>query len=161
MNTLIEDHMIDFKDKESLTSLISEQFSDWSAPLEITQEMVDQFAELTGDKLWIHTDPEKCAKSGMESTIAHGFLMLSLLSRMRTGEDISTQVSGYKQIMNYGSDKLRFLSPVWVGSRVHARQRVIGVDVNEQKTTVTLGWEIATVGNDRANIVYNMNIVFF
>ena len=153
--------MIDFKDEAGLTALISNEFSEWSEPFEVTQEMVNQFAELTDDKLWIHTDPEKCLKAGMTSTIAHGFLMLSLLSRMRTGLGIGSAIGGYKQIMNYGSDKLRFLSPVAVGSQVHGRQRVANIDVSDKKTTVTMAWEIATVGQEHPNIIYHMSIVFF
>ena len=152
--------MIDFKDQQGLLSLVSNEFSDWSAPVAVSQSMVDEFARLSGDDLWIHTDPEKCEKFGMGSTIAQGFLVLSLLSSMRTGDDITEEIGGYKQIMNYGSDKLRFLSPVPVGSEIHGRRRVESIVVEEGKTVATMEWEVSVVGQDRPNLVYQMMFVF-
>ena len=83
---------IDFKDQEQLNTLVSEEFSEWSSPLAVTQRMIDAFAELSGDKLWIHVDPERCEKqSPFKTTIAHGFLILSLLPSMRTGDEAGTR----------------------------------------------------------------------
>ena len=153
--------MIDFKDKNQLQSLISDDFSDWSKPLLITQQMIDDFAALSGDTLWIHTDPARCAKhSPFKVTIAHGFLVLSLLSQLNTGSDISKQIGGYQQIMNYGSDKLRFLSPVPVDSKIHARSRVAEIKVQEHKTTATLEWQVAVQGQDNPSLLYHMTLVF-
>ena len=152
---------IDFKDQAQLNTLLSDEFSDWSAPLLITQSMINDFAEVSGDKLWIHTDPVKCEKySPFKSTIAHGFLLLSVLSQLNTGSDISKQIGGYQQIMNYGSDKLRFMSPVPVDSQIHARSRVLAIDVKEKKTTATLEWQVAVVGRDDLSLVYHMSLVF-
>jgi len=151
---------IDFKDQCGLNSLISEEFCDWSQALTISQEMIDTFAELTGDKLWIHTDPARCAEqSPFKSTIAHGFLILSLLSKMPMGEDITQKISGYSQIMNYGSDKLRFLQPVPVDSEIHARSRVMSVAVNEHKTVVTLENQIQMVHTDKPSLLYQLSLV--
>jgi len=152
---------IHFKDQAQLNTLLSEEFSDWSAPLLITQSMINDFAEVSGDKLWIHTDAEKCKKySPFKSTIAHGFLLLSVLSQLSTGSDISKQIGGYQQIMNYGSDKLRFMSPVPVDSEIHARSRVINITVQEGKTTATLEWQVAVVGSDDLSLLYHMSLVF-
>lgn len=153
--------MIDFKDQAKLDSLISKQFSDWSEPLSITQQMIDDFAEISGDKLWIHVDPQRCAEqSPFKSTIAHGFLILSVLSQLNTGTDISKQIGGYKQIMNYGSDKLRFMSPVPVDSEIHARSRITEINVQPNKTTATLEWQAAIVGQESLSLVYHMTLVF-
>ncbi|MFM7275381.1 MAG: MaoC/PaaZ C-terminal domain-containing protein, partial [Gammaproteobacteria bacterium] len=74
-----------FDDIEALQGLVSEEFGPWSSELEITQELIDAFAELSGDRYWIHTDPERCkTQSPFGRTIAHGFLTLVLMSRMRT-----------------------------------------------------------------------------
>ena len=83
--------------------------------MEITQERIDQFAEATGDHQWIHVDPEKAAEGPFGATIAHGYLTLALtnlfLPDLIVVENISMGV-------NYGVNKVRFPSPVVVGSRV-------------------------------------------
>lgn len=153
--------MIDFKDQKALNTLISEQWSDWSAPLTINQSMIDDFANVSGDKLWIHTDPQRCEEqSPFGSTIAHGFLILSVLSQLNTGSNISKQVSGYTQIMNYGSDKLRFMSPVQVDKSIHARSRVSNILVHEKKTTTTLEWQVNVVDSEHPSLIYHMTLVF-
>ena len=153
--------MIDFKDQAALKALINEEFNEWSPPLTITQSMIDDFAALSGDKLWIHTDPERCKQqSPFGSTIAHGFLTLSLLSQLPSGDDISKQITGYRQIMNYGSDKLRFMAPVPVDHEIHARSRVVEVNVQEKKTTATLEWQVSVVGRDQPSLVYHMTLAF-
>jgi len=73
---------IDYKDKDSLATLIDESFCEWSKPLMVTQEMINTFADLSGDDLWIHVYEERCAQqSPFKSTIAHGFLIMCLLSK--------------------------------------------------------------------------------
>jgi len=88
----------------------------YSDYLEITQERVNQFAEATGDHQWIHVDPERAkAESPFGGPIAHGYLTVSL------GPVLSPQimrVDGVKMALNYGCGKVRFLSPVKVGSRL-------------------------------------------
>ncbi len=151
---------IDYKDQENLNTLISEDYSEWSEPLHVTQDMIDAYAELSGDTLWIHVDAERCEKySPFKTTIAHGFLILSLLPKMRTGDDVTQQVSGYKQVMNYGSDKLRFMQPVPVNSDIHARNRVIDVEVSERKTVVTLETQVQIVGAEKPSLIYQLALV--
>lgn len=151
---------IDYKDQDKLATLISDDFGDWSPSVKVTQQMINDFAELSGDKLWIHVDPERCAEqSPFKTTIAHGFLILSLLSKMPMGEDVTQRISGYQQIMNYGSDKLRFLQPVPVNSEIHARNKVIAVDVGERKTVVTLETQVQIVGADKPSLLYQLSLV--
>ncbi len=88
--------------------------------LEITQERVNQFAEATGDFQFIHLDPERAAKeSPFGGTIAHGFLTLSLLS-MLSAQSPTIKIAGCSVLINYGLDKVRFVHPVAVGSRIRA-----------------------------------------
>ncbi len=153
---------IDYKDQAALDTLVSEQYSEWSEPLEVDQDMIDTFAELTGDRLWIHTDPKRCAEqSPFKSTIAHGFLLLSLLPKMPCGDNVTRQISGYRQIMNYGSDKLRFLNPVTVNSQIRARSKVVSVEVGERSTKVTLANEVAVSGEERPALLYHLTLALF
>jgi acyl dehydratase len=85
----------------------------------ISQAQIDQFAEATGDRQWIHVDAERAAKeSPFKATIAHGFLTMSLLSSFLRD---AVQFSGLRMAINYGLNKVRFVSPVPSGSRVRAR----------------------------------------
>jgi acyl dehydratase len=91
--------------------------SDW---VTIDQAMIDQFAKVTQDEQWIHTDPERAAaESPFGGTIAHGFLTLSLLSNM--GFECCPKLPCQTMGVNYGINKLRFLSPVHVNVKVRAR----------------------------------------
>lgn len=87
--------------------------SEW---LKIDQLRINQFAEATGDFQFIHVDPEKAAKTPFGSTIAHGFLTLSLIPKLM--EDILVLPEGLKMALNYGLDSVRFIQPVKVDSRV-------------------------------------------
>lgn len=87
--------------------------SDW---LVIDQQRIDQFAECTGDHQFIHVDPVQASQTPFGSTIAHGFLSLSLLPKLM--EDIMIMPENLKMAVNYGLDSLRFIQPVKVGSRV-------------------------------------------
>jgi acyl dehydratase len=82
---------------------------------EITQEQVNMFADATGDHQWIHTDPERAAKGPFKTTIAHGYLTLSMAVALL--DDI-LHVDGVSAVVNYGLGKVRFPAPVPVGSRV-------------------------------------------
>jgi acyl dehydratase len=88
--------------------------SDW---LEVTQERIDQFAEATGDHQWIHVDPERARKGPFGTTIAHGYLTMSLVSYFLPR---IVEVRGVSMGVNYGTDRLRFPAPVPVGSRIRA-----------------------------------------
>lgn len=96
--------------------------SEW---LEITQERVNQFAEVTGDHQFIHVDPEGAAATPFGGTVAHGFLTLSLVPFLTAQSGL--QVEGLRMAVNYGSDRLRFLQPVRVGSHIRSRQQVLDV----------------------------------
>lgn len=88
--------------------------TDW---VEIDQERIDKFADATGDRQWIHVDPERAAEGPFGTTIAHGFLTLSLLPVL---QHQLYRVDGIKMAVNYGLDKVRFITPVPVGAKVRA-----------------------------------------
>ena len=90
-----------------------------SAWLTIDQARIDAFAEATEDRQFIHVDPDAAAQTPFSGTIAHGFLSLSLLSRM--GADAMLLPEGMKMAVNYGLDRVRFLAPVRSGKRVRGR----------------------------------------
>lgn len=90
-----------------------------SSSVLIDQETIDRFAEVTDDRQWIHVDPQRAAvESPYRGTIAHGFLVLSLLTRWQAS---CIAFPGAAQVLNYGFDKVRFTAPVLAGSRVSAR----------------------------------------
>jgi acyl dehydratase len=108
--------------------------SDW---IEVSQELIDKFADLTGDDQWIHVDVERAKKeTPFGSTIAHGFLTVSLLSQMSRK---TLEVRGnFKMRINYGFNRLRFVSPVPAGSRVRGRFTPKSVTENEVTWLVTV-----------------------
>ena len=118
--------------------------SDW---LEISQERINQFADATNDHQFIHVDPEKAKATPFGTTIAHGYLTLSLLSDLLG--DCWPIPEGLVMGLNYGSDKVRYLAPVKVGQRVRAVGSI--ADVSEKrpgqwlvKTNVTVEIENET-----------------
>ncbi|WP_085677124.1 MULTISPECIES: MaoC family dehydratase [unclassified Pseudomonas] len=90
--------------------------SDW---LKIDQQRINLFAEATGDFQFIHVDPEKAATTPFGTTIAHGFLTLSLIPKLM--EDILVMPEGLKMVVNYGLDSVRFIQPVKVNSKVRLK----------------------------------------
>ncbi|GAA0943853.1 MaoC family dehydratase [Kribbella koreensis] len=110
-----------------------------TAWLEITQEQVNQFAEATGDHQWIHVDVDRAAKGPYGGTIAHGYLTLSLIARF--GEELFS-VEGVTAKLNYGVNKVRFPSPVPVGSRVRASASIAGAQKTPAGVQVSLQWVI-------------------
>ncbi|WP_265571087.1 MaoC family dehydratase [Sphingomicrobium nitratireducens] len=90
--------------------------SDW---IEVTQDRIDAFADATEDRQFIHVDPAAAAQTPFGGTIAHGFLSLSLLSRMAV--DVMLVPDTTKMAVNYGLDRVRFLAPVRAGKRVRGR----------------------------------------
>ncbi|MBR7835517.1 MaoC family dehydratase [Actinospica durhamensis] len=114
--------------------------SDWVV---IEQERIDRFAEATGDHQWIHVDPERAKDGPFGSTIAHGYLTLSLIPALAW--EVYT-IEGVRLAINYGANKLRFITPVKVGSRVRAHLVLTGVedlpdDAMQVATTVTVELE--------------------
>lgn len=98
--------------------------TDW---LEIDQDRINKFADATGDHQYIHVDPERAAKTPFGTTIAHGFLTLSLLAMM-SNENGGIKLENTVMGINYGLDKVRFINPVKVGSKIRARFELASAD---------------------------------
>jgi acyl dehydratase len=114
--------------------------SDW---LEVTQARINQFADATGDHQWIHVDPVRAAAElPSKTTIAHGFLTLSLLSTLIRE---SIRFTGLRMAINYGLNRVRFVSPVPSGSRIRALITLQSVDTVGDGVQAT--W-IATIERD-------------
>lgn len=103
----------------------TEQVSDW---VTVSQEMIDKFADATGDHQFIHVDPERAKLTPFGGTIAHGFLTLSLMPLLSSKIADPVMLEGVKMGVNYGGDKTRFLSPVRSGSRVRGRFKLLAFD---------------------------------
>ena len=120
--------MIALSDLAHLRTLEGQEVgtSDWTM---IDQDRIDAFAHATGDHQWIHVDPERAAASPLGGTIAHGFLTLSLLPLLRQQQWEGVRVDlRPKMGINYGLNRVRFISPVRVGKRIRLRTRLLGVD---------------------------------
>ncbi len=118
--------------------------SDW---LPITQQRIDQFAEATGDLQWIHIDPERAAKGPFGTTIAHGFLTVSLLPVLMAS---AVEIRGLRMGVNYGLNKVRFPAPVPVGSELRARVRLVSLqDLPDGGVQVTTEVTIERKGSDK------------
>jgi acyl dehydratase len=107
--------------------------SEW---LEIDQQRIDRFAEATDDPQWIHVDPVRAAEGPFGTTIAHGFLTLSLL--VRFWYEVGPKDDEYRMGINYGTNKVRFPSPVPVGSRVRGRFTIAALEEIEGGIQLTL-----------------------
>ncbi|NIJ66738.1 MaoC family dehydratase [Sphingomonas leidyi] len=102
-------------------SIGTERVSDW---VEVTQAMIDQFAEATGDHQFIHVDPVRAAQTPFGGTIAHGFLTLSLMPMLAARTD-APAIEGTRMGVNYGGNKVRFMQPVRSGKRVRGRFKLL------------------------------------
>ena len=150
---------IRFDDIPALKAKISDKHSEWGPEMEVTQDMINRFAELTGDRQWIHVDVERAKKeSPFGGPIAHGFLTLSLLPAIRTRTDY--QVVGAGNAVNYGANKLRFLAPVPAGAKLHARSRLVNVEGKPKGTLITNEIEVGVVGQTVPALIYEMMVLY-
>ena len=126
--------------KDKLTDYVGTKFepSDW---VTLDQERINNFADCTGDHQFIHIDEEKAAQTPFGGTIAHGFLTLSMLPKLSEGSGIVPE--NVMMGINYGSDKVRFLTPVRAGKRVRSHSELLDVQQKDDnrflfKTMVTI-----------------------
>ncbi|PVX81231.1 OB-fold domain-containing protein [Paraburkholderia unamae] len=150
---------IDCKDIDALKSLVSDTFSDWSTQFEVTQQVIDEFAKLSGDDYWIHTDPKRAREEGpFGTTIAHGALVQVLISRLKL--PMTFEVTGFTNMVNYGSNRLRFATPVPSGCRIHARCRVAAVEQVKSGVQMTMEINVHVVGQDRPSVINDLVILY-
>jgi acyl dehydratase len=138
--------MITVNGLDGLKALVGQELgpSSW---LEITQDRVNAFAEATGDHQWIHVDVERAAQGPFGGTIAHGYLTLSLVIPFFSE---LLAVDGIKMGVNYGLDKVRFPSPVRVGSKIRLAATVDAVeDVGQRCVQMSLTFTVQVDGLDK------------
>ncbi|MBA6437962.1 MULTISPECIES: MaoC family dehydratase [Streptomyces] len=146
-----------FTSPDELRSAVGEELgpSDW---LEIDQKRIDLFADATGDHQWIHVDPEKAAAGPFGTTIAHGYLTLSLLP-LFTPQLL--RVEGVRMGINYGVNKVRFPSPVPVGSRLRATGRIVEAAEVKDGLQMTLTVTLEREGADKPACVAESVVRFY
>ena len=128
----------------------SETVSDW---VEVSQAMIDRFAEATGDHQFIHVDPVAAAATPFGGTIAHGFLLLSLLPKLAASSGMPA-VSGARMEINYGGNRVRFVRPVRSGSRIRGRFTLVALDQKrpgQWQQTITYAVEVD--GSDQPALI--------
>ena len=132
---------------EELKSLVGQTIgpSEWR---EVTQELIDQFAEVSGDDQWIHVDTERAkTESPFGITVAHGNLTLSMIDGFRSG---LMESSGFKMGVNYGWNKVRFPAPVPAGSRIRASIETLSVDeLGGGWYQIAQKWTVEVEGNEK------------
>jgi acyl dehydratase len=124
---------------------------------EITQEQVNQFADVTHDHQFIHVDPEAAKNTPFGGTIAHGFLTLSMLTKLSAGASSATpdpaRFAGMLMGINYGFNKVRFVSPVKVGSRIRARAVTSNVELKGNAIESTRDFTVEIEGEEKPALV--------
>lgn len=117
----------------------------------IDQDRINQFADVTEDQQFIHVDPLKAKDTPFDGTIAHGFLTLSMLSAM--ADDAVPVVEGLKHSVNYGFDRIRFISPVRANSRIRGRFDLIKFESTAGQVTQTVNVTVEIEGSDKPALV--------
>jgi acyl dehydratase len=151
--------MVDIRHPSALRALIGQEIavSDW---VDVSQDRINQFAETTGDRQWIHVDAARAAtESPFGATIAHGFLTLSLISVLtRT----AVSFTGLRLAINYGLNRVRFVSPVRSGSRIRGRFSPLAVeDVSDDGVQVTWGITVERDGGDKPACVVEWLVRYY
>lgn len=131
--------------RSELAGLVGQHlgYSDW---ITITQDRIDKFADATDDHQWIHVDPERAARGPFGTTIAHGYLTLSMLPMFASE---IYRIDGVELAINYGLNKVRFLSPVPVGSAVRAGIEILDVSSGPAGIQMTKRTTVEMRGADK------------
>jgi acyl dehydratase len=131
--------------------------------LTMTQDRINAFADATGDHQWIHVDPERCKSSGRGKTIAHGYLTLSLITLLGKGMEGVQITLDSKVGINYGSDRVRFITPVREGSRIRLRSFLLSTDpVSSNVWQVKYKHVIEIEGEEKPAVVAEaLNRIYF
>ncbi len=139
-----------FRSLDELTAAVGEEIgpTEW---MTVTQEQVDTFAEATGDHQWIHVDPERARKeSPFGGPIAHGYLTLSLAPMLLPQV---VDITGFRLGVNYGTEKVRFPSPVPVGSRVRAGATLASATPFDGGIAMNMDVTVEVEGQDKPSCV--------
>ena len=141
---------------EGLEALVGEELgdSDW---LTVDQAMIDAFGRTTGDEQWIHMDPQRAAQGPFGTTVAHGFLILSLIPVLANQV---YDVRGFSARVNYGLEKARFPQPLRAGERIRDRVQISHVERTAAGTRVTFAHRIDSEAGGRPVCVAQTVILF-
>jgi acyl dehydratase len=142
--------MLEIETPEDLLRMVGRELgpSDW---MTVDQAMIDKFAEATGDHQWIHVDVERARREMPDGkTIAHGYLTLSLVPRLAA---TLMRVKKRSRGVNYGSNKIRFITPVQAGARIRLRQRIANVEEIKGGVRVTSEMTVEIEGQSRPALV--------
>jgi len=124
---------------------------------QVTQEQINQFADVTHDHQFIHIDPERAKATPFGGTIAHGFLTLSLLVKLSQGASSGTpdpaKFEGVLMGVNYGFNKIRFVNPVKTGSRIRARGVTTNVELKGSAIDVTRSFTVEIEGEEKPALI--------
>lgn len=132
--------------------------SEW---LTVSQEMIDKFADATGDHQFIHVDPERAAQTPFGGTIAHGFLSLSLMPQLTAMADLP-RPDGIKMGVNYGGNKTRFLAPVRSGKRVRGHFKLLELEEKRPgQWQQTIEYTLEVEGEDKPALIAEWVSQFF
>ena len=147
-----------FDDVDGMNAAASDEYGAWGPEIEVTQEMINGFAELTGDRQWIHIDVERATKeSPFGGPIAHGFLTLALVPKLNPG---TLKIVGHGNATNFGAGGLRFLAPVPAGAKIHGKSRLVSAEARKNGTLVTTELAVHVMGNEKPSLSYNMQILY-
>jgi acyl dehydratase len=149
---------IRFDDLEQLRARISADFGPWGPQFQITQDIIDRFADLTEDHQWIHVDVERARTGPFGTTIAHGFLVLALMPQVRPS--LGFDIAGEASRVNYGAESYRFLAPVPSGATVHARGRLIDVRERPQGTLIVQELDLRVVDAAKPSLLYQGMLLY-
>jgi uncharacterized OB-fold protein/acyl dehydratase len=143
----------------ALYALADNKFTEWSNTIIVDQDLINAFAELSGDDYWLHTDPERAkTDSPFKTTIAHGSLVQVLQSRLTIA--LSFEIVGFQTMVNYGSNRLRFPAPVPAGSIIHSRSKVKDISMSHKGVQLTLEMNIHVEGNDKPSVINDLVILY-
>jgi acyl dehydratase len=124
---------------------------------QVTQDQIDQFADVTHDHQFIHVDPERAKETPFGTTIAHGFLTLSMLTHLANGASSApadpARYEGVLMGINYGFNRVRFVSPVKVGSRIRARAVTANAELKGSAVEVTRNFTVEIEGEEKPALV--------
>ncbi len=134
-----------FEKLNELQALVGQHLGD-SEWITIEQQRIDLFAQATGDHQWIHVDPERAAAGPFGTTIAHGFLTLSLLPEMTAS---AFDIADVRMGVNYGLNRVRFTAPVPVGSRLRGRIKLLSFDTIEGGAQLIVEVSVQREGSDK------------
>src|SRR5215212_5718460 len=120
---------------------------------QVTQDQIDRFADVTHDHQFIHVDPERAKSTPFGTTIAHGFLTLSMLTHLSSSASAGPPDPGKYAGMNYGFNRVRFVSPVKVGSRIRARAVTANAELKGDAVELTRNITVEIEGEEKPALV--------